>query len=136
MLISVSRDIILKSHANLTRYHTEIMMTFASESRTVSLTSPCRWHLQDTIVISRSQFYDSTRSQKSSKLLLINIRASRWRDITDRFKSDLRRCDSQETGVRERSAQDHDRGRSRCNLLFHWKKSVKFSIPRPILLCS
>lgn len=103
---------------SLTRYHTEIMMTFASESRAVSLTSPCRWHLQDTIVISRSQFHDSTRSRKSSKLLLINIRASRWRDITDRFKSDLRRCDSQETGVRERSAQDHDRGRSRCNLLF------------------
>jgi len=38
--------------------------------------------------------------------------------ITNRFKSDRRRCDSQEAGIRERSAQDHDRDRSRCNLLF------------------
>jgi len=50
--------------------------------------------------------------------------------ITNRFKSDRRRCDSQEAGIRERSAQDHDRDRSRCNLLF-WnteKKSVDFFI--------
>lgn len=31
------------------------------------------------------------------------------RYVTDRFKFDLKRCDSQEIGVCERSAQDHDR---------------------------